>query len=462
MSSLGPPTGMRDWLPQDALLRHRLMESISSVYRLYGYLPIDTPALEDLAVLLGKGGGENEKLLFKVLKRGEKLDEARKSGGDLTDYGLRFDLTVPLARFVATHQGKIPKVFRRYHIGPVWRADRPQKGRFREFYQCDMDVVGGASSAYEVEIITATERVLGKLQGEFQLGRYWLRISDKRLLPLLLRGFAVAESQALPIALLLDKLDKIPLAQFDSELTDILQKESDAWHTIRGLVLKASRAVDHDVLLRTTTEQYEDQFAKVNSQKIREEVDEVLANLRSIMQAVRKINPKSCLIFHPIMVRGMDYYTGPVYEAVVEGFPSAILGGGRYDNLIGQFAGRKIPAVGCSLGFERILSLLQEREAGGAVSSVPRALLICDNDDPGLLQQHAEHLRNEGLCVETYLDPDDVGKQFKYAEAAGITWAIKRFDAVSSSITVRYLPERRDFTLPLPQFKARLSGKNQG
>ena len=460
MSSLGPPTGMRDWLPQDALLRHRLMESISSVYRLYGYLPIDTPAMEDLAVLLGKGGGENEKLLFKVLKRGEKLDEARKSGGDLTDYGLRFDLTVPLARFVATHQGKIPKVFRRYHIGPVWRADRPQKGRFREFYQCDMDVVGGASSAYEVEIITATERVLGKLQGEFQLGRYWLRISDKRLLPLLLRGFGVAESQALPIALLLDKLDKIPLAQFDSELTDILQKESDAWHTIRGLVLKASRAADHDVLLRTTTEQYEDQFAKVNSQKIREEVDEVLANLRSIMQAVREINPKSCLIFHPIMVRGMDYYTGPVYEAVVEGFPSAILGGGRYDNLIGQFAGTKIPAVGCSIGFERILSLLQEREADGAISSVPRALLICDNDDPALLQQHAEQLRNEGLCVETYLDPDDVGKQFKYAEAAGITWAIKRFDAASSSITARYLPERRDFTLPLPQFKARLRAKS--
>src|SRR5439155_23985477 len=284
MSSLGPPTGMRDWLPQDALLRHRLMESISSVYRLYGYLPIDTPALEDLAVLLGKGGGENEKLLFKVLKRGEKLDEARKSGRDLTDYGLRFDLTVPLARFVATHQGKIPKVFRRYHIGPVWRADRPQKGRFREFYQCDMDVVGGASSAYEVEIITATERVLGKLQGEFHLGPYWLRISDKRLLPLLLRGFGVAESQAHPIALLLDKLDKIPLAQFDSELTDMLPKKSDAWHKVSGLVLKASRAVDHDVLLRTTTEQYEDHFAQVTSQKIREEVDEVLAKLRSIVQ----------------------------------------------------------------------------------------------------------------------------------------------------------------------------------
>src|SRR5205823_7528268 len=295
--SIGPPTGMRDWLPHETLLRQRLMETIGSVYRLYGYLPIDTPALEDLEVLLGKGGGENEKLLFKILKRGEKLAQAKDD--ELADYGLRYDLTVPLARFVATHQGKIPKVFRRYHIGPVWRADRPQKGRFREFYQCGMDAVGGASSAYEVEIITATERVLGKLQGEFHLGPYWLRISDKRLLPLLLRGFGVAESQAHPIALLLDKLDKIPLAQFDSELTDMLPKKSDAWHKVSGLVLKASRAVDHDVLLRTTTEQYEDHFAQVTSQRIREEVDEVLANLRSIAQAVREINPKSCLIFHP-------------------------------------------------------------------------------------------------------------------------------------------------------------------
>src|SRR5207245_1429211 len=162
MSSTGPRTGMRDWMPQDALLRQQLMETISRVYRLYGYLPIDTPAMEDLAVLLGKGGGENEKLLFKILKRGEKLNAAQ--AGDLADYGLRFDLTVPLARFVATHPGKLPKVFRRYHIAPVWRADRPQKGRFREFYQCDIDVVGGASSAYEVEVITATERVLKELK----------------------------------------------------------------------------------------------------------------------------------------------------------------------------------------------------------------------------------------------------------------------------------------------------------
>src|SRR5438132_4848439 len=158
--AIGPPTGMRDWLPQETLLRQRLMETIGSVYRLYGYFPIDTPAMEDLEVLLGKGGGENEKLLFKILKRGDKLAQAEKVGKDLADYGLRFDLTVPLARFVATHQGKLPKVFRRYHIGPVWRADRPQLGRYREFYQCDIVTRGGTSTGHEIGLNMGTASVL--------------------------------------------------------------------------------------------------------------------------------------------------------------------------------------------------------------------------------------------------------------------------------------------------------------
>ena len=452
MSSIGPPTGMRDWLPQDALLRQRLMETISSVYRLYGYLPIDTPAMEDLAVLLGKGGGENEKLLFKILKRGEKLAQAKD---ELADYGLRYDLTVPLARFVATHQGKIPKVFRRYHIGPVWRADRPQKGRFREFYQCDIDVVGGASSAYEVEIITATERVLKELN----LGKYWFPISDKRLLPLLLHGFEVPRAKIAPIAILFDKLDKIPQIQFDDELSALLPKDSVAWDELHILIRKASPFAHHEILLRSNTSYYKECFTKVKDALLRDQIEGVCANLDSILQSVRDINSNSRIIFHPVMVRGMDYYTGPVYEAVVEGFSSSILGGGRYDELIGRFAGKKIPAVGCSIGFERILSLLQEHEAGQTVGSVPRALLICDEQAAALLQQQAERLRNEGLCIETYLDHDDIGKQFKYAEAAGITWAIKHFDAASSSLTVRYLPDRSDLTLSLSEFKALLSSK---
>jgi len=450
--AIGPPTGMRDWLPQDALLRQQLMETISSVYRLYGYLPIDTPVMEDLAVLLGKGGGENEKLLFKILKRGEKLAQAKDR--ELADYGLRYDLTVPLARFVATHQGKIPKVFRRYHIGPVWRADRPQKGRFREFYQCDIDVVGGASSAYEVEIITATERVLKELN----LGPYRFRLSDKRLLPLVLEGYGVAKNKVGPIMIALDKLDK-DVNQARREIDDVLAPDTEPWKKVTALLLRAYAVRPHDTGRHERMAEFKKYWASIDHPTLSAEIENILANLQAIIASIQSINPDSNVVFDPILVRGMDYYTGPIYEAVVEGFPSAVLGGGRYDDLIGQFAGRKIPAVGCSIGFERILAILQERTAGQAVAASPRALLICDEGDVGLLQRQAEQLRNEGLCVETYLDYDDVGKQFKYAEAAGITWAIKRFDAASSSVTVRYLPERKDLALPLAEFKARLGVK---
>ena len=455
MSSIGPPTGMRDWLPQDALLRQHLMETISKVYRLYGYLPIDTPAMEDLSVLLGKGGGENEKLLFKVLKRGEKLAQAKDD--ELADYGLRYDLTVPLARFVATHQGKLHKVFRRYHIAPAWRADRPQKGRFREFYQCDIDVVGGATSAYEVEIINATERVLRVLN----LGTYWFRITDKRLLPLVLRGYGVPADRIVPVATLLDKLDKITSIELAEDLTSILGRDTEARLKTWDLINKASASVDHRVLLETTTEFYEEFLLKRTSSAVHADIEALLENLRWIIASVRRTDPHSRIIFHPILVRGMDYYTGPVYEAVMEKGPkTAILGGGRYDGLIGRFAGKDIPAVGCSIGFERILAILQGRESGSAATATPRALLVNDGQTADLLQQQAEQLRSAGLCIETYLDKDSVGNQFKYAEANGLQWAIRQFNPASSTVTVRDLPKRKDSTLPLAEFKALLERTN--
>jgi len=465
MSSIGPPTGMRDWLPQDALLRQHLMETIGKVYRLYGYLPIDTPVMEDLSVLLGKGGGENEKLLFKILKRGEKLAEVQASGGDLADYGLRFDLTVPLARFVATHQGKIPMPFRRYHIGPVWRADRPQKGRFREFYQCDIDVVGGKSSAYEVEIITATERVLKELN----LGNYRFRLSDKRLLPLLFEGCGVSGQQVGPLLISFDKLDK-DIDQACREIQAILPQDSKPGKWVNTFVSRFCALRPHE----TGRHERMDEFARfldptkdsqlrfrdpIKDPKLRTEIDNILEGLKTIVASVLAVNPASSIVFDPILVRGMDYYTGPVYEAVVEGYPSSILGGGRYDGLIGRFAGKEIPAVGCSIGFERILSILQERKLGQGTAAVSRVLLVNDGQGADLLQQQAEQLRNAGICVETYLDQDDPGKQFKYAETACILWAIRRFDPVSSAVTVRYLPKRRDMALSLAEFRSHLENQ---
>lgn len=445
--AIGPPTGMRDWLPQDALLRQQLMETIGRVYQLYGYVPIDTPAMENLAVLLGKGGGENEKLLFKILKRGEKLAAAREAGGDLADQGLRFDLTVPLARFVATHHGTLPKVFRRYHMAPVWRADRPQKGRFREFYQCDIDVVGGASPEYEVEILTATERALRALR----LGSYRFRLSDTNLLPLLFQGMGVPVEHLGPLMILLDKLDKISLAQVASEFQQSGLAGSQAADPVCRFVSHA-----HGLSVADRCALFLDALQTIASAQ-RKTIEAAISTLRQIETAVKGITPASALVFDPLLVRGMDYYTGPIYEAVVDGFPSSILGGGRYDGLIGRFAGKDIPSVGCSIGFERILAILQERQLGQRPPSVSRVLLVNEGHSSALLQQQAEHLRNAGLCIETYLDHDDPGTQFKYAAAAGMVWAIRQFDPTSASVTVRHLPDRRDLTMPLTDFMARLN-----
>ena len=449
--AIGPPTGMRDWLPHETLLRQRLMETIGSVYQLYGYLPIDTPAMEDLEVLLGKGGGENEKLLFKILKRGDKLAQAEQERKDLADYGLRFDLTVPLARFVATHQGKLPKIFRRYHIGPVWRADRPQLGRYREFYQCDIDVVGGASTAYEIEIITATERVLARLN----LGKYRFRLSDKRLLPLLLRGFGVAETNIGPITITLDKLDKGDITQVRRELDAVLAPDSEPWKKVTALLVWAHALRAHDTDGDERVTHFKEYWDSIADPALRAEIENVLAGLQTIRKSVLAVNPQSFIVFDPILVRGMDYYTGPIYEAVVENFSSSILGGGRYDGLIGTFAGKDIPAVGCSIGFERILSLLQERERP-EVAKAERVLLVRQAGDLAEMTRHAEQLRTAGLAVESYLEEDDLGKQLKYAEAAGMIWAVKEVHPHDLSLLVRHLPTRQDRAVSLAEFQALL------
>jgi histidyl-tRNA synthetase len=448
--AIGPPTGMRDWLPQDTVLRQRLMDTIGSVYKLYGYLPIDTPAMEDLAVLMGKGGGENEKLLFKILKRGDKLLAAREEGDDLADYGLRFDLTVPLARFVASHQGKLPKVFRRYHIAPVWRADRPQKGRFREFYQCDIDVVGGTSSDYEVEVITATERVLKTLG----LGQYRFRISDRRLLPLILMGFGVPEAQIGAITVVLDKLDKVPVETICAEIHQILTGEIAASKKVEAFIRGceplrkvARESAPHEFLDGALTDLRHTKFSA--------EIDRVHNNIMKIVHDVVGVNKDSRIVFDPILVRGLDYYTGPIYEAVVEGFGSSVLGGGRYDGLIGKFAGKEIPAVGCSIGFERILSILQERETSQN-ASVGRVLLVRHGPDLVELSRQAEELRARGIQVETYLEEDDLGKQLKYAEVAGIVWAVKEVHQ-DMTLLVRHLPTRQDRTVSVSELQAILA-----
>jgi len=423
-SKFGPAKGMRDWLPKETLLRQKLIRLIEKHYQLYGFQPIDTPALENIEVLQGKGGGENEKLMFKVLKRGEDLQKG-KDGGDFADMGLRFDLTVPLARYYANHANDLPKPFRCYHIGPVWRADKPQKGRYREFYQCDIDTVGGNSDNYEVELLLATDRVLKALK----IGKFKIRISDKRLLPNLLTGMGVDASGVAGIAIALDKLDK-------QSPDEVMKEIKELGHSLE--VLNKVDAFIKNALHK----KLEPGHFKMG------EAEELWRNIESIRQRIHEVNPGANVVFDPLLVRGFDYYTGPVFEINVEDkdFTFSIGGGGRYDGLIEKLGGPKgTPAVGISLGFERILLILAEKNNSAAQVVSATVFIANKGQSEKDILTLAEELRSKGLRVETCLEPKkDFVKQMKGAQESGMEYAITEFKPGSETYKVRQLSNRQD------------------
>jgi histidyl-tRNA synthetase len=428
--------GMRDMLPKEALLRQKLIHLIEHHYQLYGFQPIDTPALENVEVLQGKGGGENEKLMFKVLKRGEDLEKG-KAAGDLADMGLRFDLTVPLARYYANHNNDLPKPFRCYHIGPVWRADRPQKGRFREFYQCDIDIVGGASENYEVELLLATDRVLKALN----IGKFKIRISDKRLMSDILTGMGVDGAGVAKIAVAIDKLDKQPVEE--------VRKEIEAL----GHSLEVLNKVD-SFIKNALHKKLDASHFKIG------QAEALWKNIESIRQKVHEVNPDANVVFDPLLVRGFDYYTGPVFEINVEDkdFSFSIGGGGRYDGLIEKLGGPKnTPAVGISLGFERILLILAEKNKAG-VQLVNPTVFIANNGQPEKdILTLAETLRSKGIQVETALENKKIGHQLEAAQKNGIEYAIIEFKSGSDKFKVRQLSTRKDSELSIAELRSKVN-----
>lgn len=468
---------MRDWLPQETLLRQKLIRLIERHYQLYGFQPIDTPVMENIEVLQGKGGGENEKLMFKVMKRGEELTRSSKEveeqqrkieaariaqnkldGGEIddpsvrrvyettlnsfyADMGLRFDLTVPLARYYANHANELPRPFRCYHIGPVWRADRPQKGRFREFYQCDIDIVGGSSDAYEVELLLATDRVLKELG----VGNFKIRISDKRLLPDLLTGMGVDASKVAGIAVAIDKLDKQPYEQVRKEIEDL------------GHSLEVLDKVDGFIKNALHKKLEPAHFKMGQAEKLWSEIE-------SIRQRVHAVNPQANVVFDPLLVRGFDYYTGPVFEINVEDkeFTFSIGGGGRYDGLIEKLGGPKgTPAVGISLGFERILMLLMEKAKVQAHS--PRVFIVNNGRPEKEILALAEQLRSEGIQVEASLENKKLGQQLEAAQKNGIEYAIVDFQSGGiKSYKVRRLSTREDREMPLAELYDILKRLSEG
>lgn len=338
-----PVTGMKDILPDEMQIRDYVIGVIKETYGKFGFTPIETPCMETIDNLSSKQGGENEKLIFKVLKRGEKLNlETAKEESDIVDFGMRYDLTVPLARYYSNHANELPSPFKALQIGNVWRAERPQKGRFRQFMQCDIDIFGEASNLAEIELILATTTTLEKIG--FQ--NFEIRINDRRILKAMAAYSGFAEEDYDSIFIILDKMDKIGIEGVESELA------------AGGY---AQDSIDKYLSL------FRDMNASEEPLKFIEETmtgfleEDMKASFREIIESVNATK-SDCfrLVFDPTLVRGMSYYTGTIFEIAMPEFGASCGGGGRYDKMIGRFTGKDVPACGFSIGFERIIMILTE------------------------------------------------------------------------------------------------------
>lgn len=351
-----PVKGMKDMLPAEMQVRDYVTGLIKETYKSFGFSPIETPCVEHIENLCSKQGGDNEKLIFKIMKRGEKLDlQKAETEADVADSGLRYDLTVPLSRFYSNNANDLPSPFKALQIGSVWRADQPQRGRFRQFVQCDIDILGEASCLAEIELILATTTLLGKLN----FSDFKVRINERRILKAMAVYSGFKEEQFDLIFIILDKMDKI------------------GWDGVKAELLEAGfeqEKVERYVNLFTDMENAGDGLRYLEEKLSGILENDVIDNLRTIRQSVEATS--ACrfeLEFDPTLVRGMSYYTGTIFEIEMEQFGSSVAGGGRYDKMIGKFTGSDVPACGFSIGFERIITILMEQGfeiPGAAVKKV--------------------------------------------------------------------------------------------
>jgi histidyl-tRNA synthetase len=391
--STKPPSGTRDFLPEEIRRREHVVGVIRDVYERYGFEPLETPAFENIDTLLGKYGDEGNKLIFKILRRGE-----HETRGE-ADLALRYDLTVPLARVVAQYQNELPRFFKRYQIQPVWRADRPAKGRFREFFQCDIDAIGTTSLLVEVEVLAAVSEVLERLG----FRDFTIRLNHRELLAALLRTAGVSPHLHGEALVALDKLDKVGRDEVRKELVS------------RGIDPKPA-----DACLNF----FELDFPSGMKNALRD--DERGRQAVSQLEEVRELGTRTCAASHirvdASLARGLSYYTGTIMEIVVPDLAGSLGGGGRYDQLIGMFLGKDVPACGFSLGLERIIVVMTQRNmfppevAGGPVDVV---VTIWSHETRGDSLALASDLRKAGLRADVYPEADKLGKQFKYASSRG-------------------------------------------
>ena len=342
-----PVKGMCDMLPSDMRLREHVLSMIKKSYGQYGFMQIETPIVEHIENLTSKQGGDNEKLIFKVMKRGADLQRAIDKGtGEFADNGLRYDLTVPLARYYACNKEKLPSPFKALQMGNVYRADNPQKGRFRQFTQCEIDILGDDSNLAEIELITATASMLSQIFAEINISGFTIHINDRRMLSAVALCAGFTEEDVGSVLISLDKFDKIGLEGIEKELLEngYAQETVDKY-------LAVYRAVKEGITI--------DEFcAGISEDYLSAGVKQNLADIIGCVAPVLAEGVK--IVFDPTLVRGMGYYTGPIFEITMDGYNFSIAGGGRYDKMIGKFSGQDVAASGFSIGFERIVTILKD------------------------------------------------------------------------------------------------------
>ncbi len=375
-----PVTGMKDIMPKEMEIRDYVIGLIKETYKTFGFTSVETPCVEHIENLSSNQGGENEKLIFKILKRGEKLKlESATCEADLVDGGLRYDLTLPLSRYYSNNANDLPSPFKALQMGNVWRADRPQRGRYRQFMQCDIDILGEPTYLAEIELIQATTTLLGKL--DFQ--KFTIRINDRRILKAMAAYSGFAPESYDTVFIILDKMDKIGLEGVAEELVNagFVQESVDKY-------LELFRIVTNDVAGVALLKEKLDGFLE----------PAVADDLTTIIASVDQVKTADFMIsFDPTLVRGMSYYTGPIFEIAMDEFGGSVGGGGRYDEMIGKFTGQNTSACGFSIGFERIIMLLLERDFKVPTAGSKVAFLIEKNMPADKMLMIFEEAKTERL-----------------------------------------------------------------
>lgn len=414
-----PVTGMKDILPKEMEIRDYAISLIKETYKKFGFTSVETPCVEHIENLSSKQGGENEKLIFKILKRGEKLRlEEAQSAADLVDGGLRYDLTVPLSRYYSNNANDLPSPFKALQMGNVWRADRPQKGRYRQFMQCDIDILGEPTNLAEIELILATSTLLGKL--DFK--NFTIRINDRRILRAMVdyAGFTpLAENDKVDydgIFITLDKMDKIGL---DGVREELISVGNDAAVVDKYL----------DLFRKVTPDTAGIAFLKETlGESLADDIAEGLSFIIENVEAAKEAEFK--MAFDPTLVRGMSYYTGPIFEISMDEYGGSVGGGGRYDEMIGRFTGQQTPACGFSIGFERIVMLLLERDFKVPGSAEKTAFMIEKNmpkDKMAKILATARERRAAGECINIVMMKKNKKFQKDQLTAEGYTEIIEYF-----------------------------------